>query len=134
MVAYYPGISEQALPSDFMLQRLGYPLFHALFQLMIFAALLESGTGSVHAVNQRIEQAWRARSGRDLSPRVRFVAAGVLLVLAMLLADRFGLVTLIGQGYRGLSYVLIAVYVVPLLTYGVWKLWQGRGQMALSPQ
>ncbi|WP_407700569.1 YkvI family membrane protein [Steroidobacter gossypii] len=134
MVAYYPQISAEALPSDFLLQRLDAPLFHATFQLMIFAALLESGTGSVHAVNERIAQAWRARFTRDLSARARFMAAGVLLVIAMLLAERFGLVTLIARGYRGLAYVLIAVYVVPVLTYGVWRLWQGRAQVALSAQ
>jgi len=50
----------------------------------------------------------------------------VLLVVAMLLADRFGLVTLIARGYRALAYVLIAVYVLPLLTYGVWRLWIQR--------
>lgn len=126
MVAYYPSIGEQALPSDFMLQRLEVPLFHGIFQLMIFAALLESGTGSVHAVNQRIAQVWRAKFGQDLSSRSRFVAAGILLVLAMLLADRFGLVTLIARGYRALAYVLIAVYVLPLLTFGVWQLWRRR--------
>jgi uncharacterized membrane protein YkvI len=85
-------------------------------------------------VNQRISQAWQARFGRELSVRSRFVAAGVLLVIAMLLADRFGLVTLIARGYRALAYVLITVYVAPLLTYGVWRLWQGRAQVALSPQ
>lgn len=47
-------------------------------------------------------------------------------MVAMLLADRFGLVTLIARGYRLLAYVLIAVYVVPLLTYGVWRLWTAR--------
>lgn len=133
MVAYYPEIEAQTLPSDFMLQQLETPLFHVVFQLMIFAALLESGTGSVHAVNQRIAQVWQARFGRDLSVRARFVAAGVLLIVAMLLADRFGLVTLIARGYRGLAYMLIAVYVIPVLTYGVWQLWQRRrAQPALS--
>jgi uncharacterized membrane protein YkvI len=88
----------------------------------------------VHAVNQRIEQVWRAKRGQDLSPRVRFIAAGVLLVIAMLIADRFGLVTLIARGYRGLAYLLIAVYVLPLLTYGVWRLWQRRGEpVAATP-
>jgi uncharacterized membrane protein YkvI len=134
MVAYYPEIEAQPLPSDFLLQKLETPLFHAAFQLMIFAALLESGTGSVHAVNQRIAQVWQAKFGRDLSARSRFIAAGVLLVIAMLLAERFGLVTLIAKGYRGLAYVLITVYVLPVLTYGVYLLWQRRTQVALSPQ
>ena len=51
MIAFYPGIANETLPSDFLLQRLNLPIFHLLFQLMIFAALLESGTGAVHAIN-----------------------------------------------------------------------------------
>ncbi|MET0533954.1 MAG: hypothetical protein ABW171_06985 [Steroidobacter sp.] len=128
MIAYYPEIGAESLPSDFLLQRLNAPVFHGVFQLMIFAALLESGTGSVHAVNQRIAQVWQARSGKTLSVRARFIAAGVLLIVAMLLADRFGLVTLIARGYRALAYVLIAVYVLPLLTYGVWRLLKDAGR------
>jgi uncharacterized membrane protein YkvI len=123
MVAYYPEIGAESLPSDFLLQRLNAPVFHGIFQLMIFAALLESGTGSVHAVNQRIAQVWQAR-GKELSVRVRFIAAGILLIVAMLLADRFGLVALIARGYRALAYAVIAVYVLPLLTYGIWQLWK----------
>jgi uncharacterized membrane protein YkvI len=124
MLAYYPQIGQEALPSDFLLQRLDMPVFHAVFQLMIFAALLESGTGSVHAVNERIAQVWHARYGRDLSPRARLVLAAVVLSVAMLLAERFGLVTLIARGYRALAYIFIAVYVVPMLTFGVWQLWR----------
>jgi len=126
MAAYYPQIASEALPSDFLLQRLQLPAFHLAFQLMIFAALLESGTGSVHAVNERIAQAWRARYGKDLSMRARLLFAGVVLVIAMLLAERFGLVTLIARGYRVLAYLIIVVYVVPLLTFGTWRLWRGR--------
>ena len=48
-----------------------------------------------------------------------------LLAICMLIADRVGLVALIANGYRALAYVLIAVYVVPLLTIGVWRLWKG---------
>jgi uncharacterized membrane protein YkvI len=33
----------------------------------------------------------------------------------MLLAERIGLVTLIASGYRALAWVLIAIYVLPLL-------------------
>ena len=38
------------------------------------------------------------------------------------LADRFGLVQLIAHGYRLLSWAFLAVFVLPLLTIGVWRL------------
>jgi uncharacterized membrane protein YkvI len=127
MIAFYPDIADETLPSDFMLQQLRLPLFHLLFQLMIFAALLESGTGSVHAINERVSTAWQRRSGKALSHGARGSIAAGLLVLCIFVADRVGLVALIGSGYRILAYAMIAVYVLPLLTIGLWKLWRGRG-------
>jgi uncharacterized membrane protein YkvI len=127
MSAFMPGIAGEALPSDYLLARLDHPWFRYLFQIMIFAALLESGTGAVHAVNERIATAWQARKGESLSARARAAIALALLIACMLIADRVGLVALIANGYRALAYVLIAVYVVPLLTIGVWRLWK-RGQ------
>jgi uncharacterized membrane protein YkvI len=119
MVAFYPDISRETLPSDYMLRQLDFPLFHVVFQLMIFAALLESGTGSVHAINERIAGAWRARHGVDLSHRARATIASGLLIGCIFVATRFGLVTLIAGGYRLLAYTILAVYLVPLLTIGL---------------
>jgi uncharacterized membrane protein YkvI len=122
MVAYYPGIASQTLPSDFLLQHLNLPLFHWLFQSMIFAALLESGTAAVHAVNERIAAAWRRRRGAALGGRARLLITLALLVGCMLLADRVGLVALIANGYRALAWLFLAIYVLPLLTIGALRL------------
>jgi uncharacterized membrane protein YkvI len=122
MIAYYPGIATETLPSDFLLQRLNLPLFHLLFQLMIFAALLESGTGAVHAINERISNTLH----KPLSRQARLAIALSILAGCMLLAQRFGLVTLIAKGYRALAIIFLVVYVVPLLTIGVARLRQTR--------
>jgi hypothetical protein len=37
-------------------------------------------------------------------------------------ATRFGLVALIARGYRFLAYLIIAVYVIPLLSSGLWRM------------
>ncbi len=121
MSGFMPTIAAQPLPSDFLLARLDHPWFRYLFQLMIFAALLESGTGAVHAINERIAGAWRAR-GRILTRAQRGIGALALLALCMLLADRIGLVALIAGGYRLLAAVILAVYVLPLVTRGVLRL------------
>jgi uncharacterized membrane protein YkvI len=126
MIAFYPQVGQETLPSDYLLRNLQVPAFHVIFQLMIFAALLESGSGGVHAVNERLAHAWKLRSGHELTTRARLFLSAALLVAAMVLADRFGLVTLIARGYRLLAYALLAVYVLPLLTYGAWRLWRSR--------
>lgn len=123
MCAFYPQIRNETLPSDFMLRQMNLPLFHLAFQLMIFAALLESGTGSVHAVNERIASAYRRRRSSELPNFARLAMAGIMLTGSIFLADHFGLVTLIAQGYRILAYAMLVLYVVPLMTVGLWRLY-----------
>ena len=132
MVAFYPKVQAATLPSDFLLQRIGIPAFHLLFQAMIFSALLESGTSSVHAINERIDHAWATRTGRDLTHRQRLSIAVIVIVICMFLASRFGLVALIATGYRALAYILLATFILPLVTVGIWKLW--RSEISREPQ
>ena len=124
MIAYYPQIADATLPSDFLLQRLNVPVFRLLFQTMIFAALLESGTGAVHAINERLSHAWQRRRGHALSRRARLIIAVAILAVCMLIAERFGLITLIARGYRALAVIFLLVYVLPVLTIGVLRLRQ----------
>ena len=119
MIGFYPEVAGESLPSDYLLARMNLPAFHLLFQLMIFSALLESGTSAVHAINERVARARQRRGSGALSHRARLAIALVLLVGCMLLADRFGLVALIANGYRALAYIMLAVFVLPLATIGV---------------
>jgi uncharacterized membrane protein YkvI len=127
MVAFYPEVQSATLPSDFLLQRIGFYAFQLLFQAMIFSALLESGTSSVHAINERIDHAWLSRYGKELTHRQRLSIALVVLIACMFLASRFGLVALIATGYRALAYILLATFILPLITVGLWKLWRSPG-------
>lgn len=126
MIGWYPGIGAELLPSDFMLRQLGLPLLHAAFQLMIFLAILETGVGAVHAFNERISNFLSERRGRGLSASGRLAIAGALLVGSIFVADRFGLVALIAKGYRALAWIVLIVFVLPLMTYGLWRLASGR--------
>ena len=119
--AFGAEMRGQTLPSDYLLRQLNAPVFHVAFQLMIFAALLECSVGSVHAINERIA-AHNGRAGRLDTPRIRLIGAALLLLFAMGVAGRVGLVTLIAQGYRFLAWVVLAVFVLPLATIGVARL------------
>ena len=121
MSAFYPSIGSAALPADRLLAGLGLPAFRAIFQVMIFAALLESGAGCLNSVNQRAARACAER-GRPLTPSLRVALSMFVMVIAVFLADRFGVITLIAKGYRGLTVVFLLVYILPLLTHGLWML------------
>ncbi|HEV2268022.1 MAG TPA: hypothetical protein VGR92_01070 [Steroidobacteraceae bacterium] len=122
MCAYYPQIGAQTLPSDFLLLRLGLPALRFVFQLMIFLALLESGTGMIHAINERIAASWRTRRGTELGKGRRFATAAAFLVGSIFIAERLGLVSLIAKGYRVLAALVLVIYVLPLMTYGLWRI------------
>lgn len=126
MMAFYPEIGGATLPSDYLLQRLDLPLFRYLFQLMIFAALLESGTGFVHAINERVGHAWRRRHQRELPRLARLAISLATLIFCMLVAEHFGLVTLIARGYRACAVVVLLVFVLPLFTIGIYRLMSGK--------
>jgi hypothetical protein len=119
MCAFHPQIKPETLPADFMLARMGLPPFHIILQLMIFAALLECGTGFVHAINERIGSAYRRKRGSELPSSGRLLIAGCrvarLHVPGRSLRPRHPHC----PGSRALSYIILVVYVIPLLTYGV---------------
>jgi uncharacterized membrane protein YkvI len=132
MIAFYPTILSETLPSDFLLQQMDVPGFRIAFQAMVFGALLESGVGVVHAVNERAVNGWNARRGAH--PRwLRPALTAGLLVLCMFIADRIGLVALIAQGYRAMAVVFLLVFVLPLLTLGTSRLWR-EPTVPLSPE
>jgi uncharacterized membrane protein YkvI len=122
MVAYYPQITAAPLPSDYLLERLNIPAFRALFQIMIFAAVLESATGGIHAINERVAHAYQEARGRVLSTRARLAVTCIVLVVAVFVATRFGLVALIASGYSWLAVAILTTYVLPLLTLGLWRI------------
>jgi uncharacterized membrane protein YkvI len=122
MVAYYPQVGDVPLPSDFLLGKLNIPVFRTLFQIMIFAALLESATGGIHAINERVAHAYYEARGVMLSTTARLAVTCVVLVVAVFVATRFGLVALIASGYRWLAVAILTIYVLPLVTLGLWRI------------
>ena len=124
LMAFYPAIGAEVLPADFVLGQMGLPLLHGAFQVMIFTALLQSSVSSVHAVNERIAGALADR-GRVFLPAQRLACTIAILVIAIFAAAQFGLVALIAKGYRALALLLIASFLLPLFTVGLYRLLKG---------
>ena len=132
MIGFYPEILSETLPSDYLLQEIGLPLFRVAFQVMVFGALLESGVGVVHAVNERVATAWEDRRNAELPRWLRPGLTVALLAVCMFIADSVGLVELIASGYRLMAYVFLLVFVLPLLTVGVVRIARGRGPIPME--
>lgn len=117
MAAFYPEIADAALPSDFLLRRMNAPWFHLVFQLMVLAALLETAVGIVNAFNERI-----AAAASGLSHGARLAIALLLLTGSAFAASAFGLVSLIARGYGAFGYIMLGIFVLPLLVIGTMRL------------
>ncbi len=123
LMAAYPDIGDATIPSAVLLEKLGTPWFAAFFQIVLLGTFIQTGVGLVHSVNERIAAALAER-GLTLAAAYRPMIAIGLLVLALFLAMGIGIIDLIASGYGVLTYGFIAVFVVPVLTIGVWRLFK----------
>lgn len=120
MASQYPAILERDVPANMLLELLGSRTFQIVFQVVLFGTLIETGTGMIHAINERIASVFEERR-TAMHPALRPAVALGLLALAAALA-RFGIKDLIAKGYGGITWGVLAVFVIPVLTLGVWKI------------
>jgi uncharacterized membrane protein YkvI len=123
MMGWQLEIADQALPSAFLLAKLQAPWFEWAFQAAVMLTLVDTGVALLHAINDRVAGALRER--RRAMPRALrpAIAVGVML-LAVYVATAVGLVDLIASGYGTLTWYFLAIYVLPLMTWGLWLLWR----------
>jgi uncharacterized membrane protein YkvI len=126
MVSQYPGILDETVPVNAVLAALGSTSFQIVFEVVLFGTLIETGTGMIHAVNERIATVYRERDSIMPAAARPAVALG-LLVLGALLSTA-GLVDLIARGYGTLTWYFLAVFVIPVLVLGPLKL-RSSGQL-----
>ncbi|MEL7784375.1 hypothetical protein AAG607_15205 [Citromicrobium bathyomarinum] len=121
MIAFTPEIGEAALPSDFLLTRIGVPWFGFVFQAMIFVALLETGIGMVNALEERAAAAVRSR-GATMPATARIALSAAIVIGSGVLASKLGLIDLIASGYGVFGWIMLFLFVVPLLTLGTYRI------------
>ncbi len=121
LVGFYPDILSEAVPINYILAAMGIPLFQLIFQIVIFGTFIETGTALLHALNERIAVTYEEKS--QLMPvYLRPAVAVVTMVIAVFVSDRIGLIDLIANGYVLLTYLFLAVFVIPLFTIGLYKI------------
>lgn len=121
MLSQYPHIRDEPVPALYLIAQLDAPALGLLFQLVVFGTFVETGAGTLHAINERIA-VQVAENGKQLPRWLRPAIAGSLLVLAVYGATAIGIIDLVAQGYGLLSWVFILVLVIPLLTLGMWRI------------
>ena len=120
MVGKYPDIVNETVPSVRLLQELGSPIFLSVFQIVLLGTLVETGAGLIHAFNERVALALQERR-LVMSVVLRPIVAVILLVTATVIAQ-VGLEELIASGYGTVTWGFWIVFLLPVLTLGVWRI------------
>lgn len=125
MLGAYPAVLDAAVPAGTVLAALGSRPFLLVFQIVLLGTLVETGTGLIHALNERVAHGFEAR-GRPFPAWGRPALAVLLLAVGAGLSA-FGLVALIARGYGLMTWVFLLVFVLPVLTLGTWRIAGARG-------
>lgn len=122
ILGQYPEVISQEVPAVYVLREAQLPMLLVVFQVVLLGTLVETGTGMIHAVNERLQSALQAQ-GRDLPRWLRPVVALAFLSLGLAIST-FGLVQLVAKGYGTVSWGFFLVYILPLMTLGLYKIWK----------
>lgn len=121
LVSFYPAINEETIPTNFILDKIGSTPFKLSFQLILFGTFIETGVGLIHGFNERVSNWLKTEKNMDLSRSNRFIISTVLLVISIFIAEKFGLVDLIANGYGTLTWAYWLVFVIPVLFVAIKK-------------
>lgn len=124
MTAFHPQILTVGVPTVHILNAIGLPLLQILFQITLFGTLIETGTGFIFAVTERVGNVYKEKGQEAPSWMTKALTAG-LLILGVLITQ-FGLTGLIAKGYGTITWGFMLFYVVPVLTIGVYKIMKAK--------
>jgi uncharacterized membrane protein YkvI len=119
LAAFYPAVLSAPIPVSLALTALDVPGLAVAVQLVILTALLKSAVGLLHGMNERVARTVQDKGGA-MSQWMRAAAALIAMIVAVFLSSSFGIIDLIKHGYRFGSYFFLAIFLLPLITRGLW--------------
>lgn len=120
MGADFATVQAAETPVTVIFEMLDMKWLYIIFEIVLFGTLIETGTGFIKAVADRIE-AGVVRTGRKL-PKWGHPVIVIGMVLIGVLISIFGLLNLIVKGYGTSVWGFLIIYAIPMLTLGVYKI------------
>ena len=125
--ATYPAILNEAIPIYWMMSTLGMSVLMIFYSVMLFGTFIETGAGMLQGINERIDAYLTEKRGVGLS-RASHSAIAVVAILVSALLSLWGITNLIAEGYGTMAWGFFAVYFIPLLTIGLYKIVKSGSQ------
>jgi uncharacterized membrane protein YkvI len=125
ILGHYPEVISEEIPAVFVIQKTEVPFLLVIFLVMLVGTLIETGTGFIHSVNERVQSAFKSRG--KVFPRWMRPLIAVLMLLVSLGLSTFGIIDLVAKGYGLMSWGVFFIYVIPLMTLGLYKILKNKG-------
>lgn len=119
--AAYPQVLDQQVPVFWMISGMQRSWLTMAYLIVLVASLFDVGIGFIQSVNERIDGWLLERSGRNMSGLAR-ATVSLLCVLVGSALSLVGIVPLIAKGYATMAWGFLILFVGPLLTVGVYRL------------
>ncbi len=126
MTGFYPEITTVTVPINRIFRALQMPWLQVVFQIVLFGTLIETGAGFIKAVTDRFESPYV--NGHREVPRWMRPTITVGCVALGIAVSGFGLTELISKGYGTITWGFFVLYVVPILTVGVYQIVRSPGK------
>ena len=130
VMAFYPSKEVLASPVPWvaMMQADNAPgWLLLLFSIVMGWTLIETATGIIHALLERIDTGLIGSGKLPMKRNQRGALTIAILVVSVAMA-KIGIIDLIAKGYNALAYAFIVMYLVPILTIGIYKIMKRNGK------
>lgn len=127
VMCFYPNpdVLGASVPWLAMMQGTAGSVVIAIFGIVMGWTLIETSTGIIHAALERVNNGLKEAHKPPMTGKQQAILTIIVLVGSMVLS-KVGIIDLIATVYNALSYAFLAIYVLPLITVGVYKIFKLR--------
>ena len=121
----FPEIVNEEIPTYWMLAHVSSPLMLNIYVLIMFVLVAQTGIGVLQGLIERVDNWYKESKGVAMPPIAHSgLAAGAFIIC--LGAGSMGIVALILRGYTIMFASFIVVFILPLVTYGLYLVLQDK--------
>ncbi len=124
-LSHYPEVLEKAIPNAWISAQVMPELFTGFFVIILNIVILQTAVGSLQGIIE-LADAWKTRqTGQALGSRAHAGIAMACLAVCMGLSI-FGVQRLLGWMYEIYFWLFLAVFFLPLISVGSYRLLRGQ--------
>lgn len=128
MCCNLPAVVAADAPVTVIFDMLNMPALYIIFEIVLFGTLIETGTGFVKAVSDRLEIVLNRQAGRAETPSWLRAGITVGVIIIGVGISTFGLFNLIVQGYGTACYGFLILFAIPMVFVGLYKIGRYDGE------